>query len=54
VREPQGGAHRNPKGMAVRLKAIILNQLDELETLDTDTLLENRYQRLRGYGAYTG
>jgi acetyl-CoA carboxylase carboxyl transferase subunit alpha len=40
--------------MAVRLKAIILNQLDELDALDTDTLLANRYERLRGYGAYTG
>jgi acetyl-CoA carboxylase carboxyl transferase subunit alpha len=54
VREPLGGAHRNPKGMAIRLKAIILNQLDELDAVDTDTLLENRYQRLRGYGAYAG
>jgi acetyl-CoA carboxylase carboxyl transferase subunit alpha len=54
VREPLGGAHRNPRGMAVRLKAIILNQLDELGALDTSTLLERRYDRLRGYGAFTG
>jgi acetyl-CoA carboxylase carboxyl transferase subunit alpha len=54
VREPLGGAHRNPRGMAVRLKAIILNQLDELDTHDTPTLLERRYERLRGYGAFTG
>ena len=30
VREPLGGAHRNPRSMAVRLKAVLLNQLDEL------------------------
>ncbi|MEO6687703.1 MAG: acetyl-CoA carboxylase carboxyltransferase subunit alpha [Dokdonella sp.] len=54
VREPFGGAHRNPRGMAVRLKAVILNQLDELEALDTPILLERRYDRLRGYGAFTG
>jgi acetyl-CoA carboxylase carboxyl transferase subunit alpha len=54
VREPLGGAHRNPRGMAVRLKAVILNQLDELEALETQTLLERRYERLRGYGAFTG
>ncbi|MEO5560623.1 MAG: acetyl-CoA carboxylase carboxyltransferase subunit alpha [Dokdonella sp.] len=54
VREPLGGAHRNPRGMAVRLKAIILNQLDKLEALGTPTLLERRYDRLRSYGAFTG
>jgi len=53
VREPLGGAHRNPHSMAVRLKAVLLNQLDELEALPIDELLEQRYQRLRGYGAYT-
>ena len=54
VREPLGGAHRNPRSMAIRLKAVLLNQLDELEQLDTATLLDRRYQRLRGYGAFTG
>src|SRR5699024_5643664 len=29
VREPLGGAHRNPHSMAVRLKAVILNQIDQ-------------------------
>ncbi|MBO9662947.1 acetyl-CoA carboxylase carboxyltransferase subunit alpha [Dokdonella sp.] len=52
VREPLGGAHRNPKGMAVRLKAVLLNQLDELQALDEKTLLEQRYQRLRRHGAF--
>jgi acetyl-CoA carboxylase carboxyl transferase subunit alpha len=52
VREPLGGAHRNPRGMAVRLKAVLLNQLDELAGIDVDALLERRYQRLRGYGAF--
>lgn len=52
IREPVGGAHRNPRSMAIRLKTVLLNQLDELGQLDTDTLLEQRYRRLRGYGAY--
>jgi acetyl-CoA carboxylase carboxyl transferase subunit alpha len=52
VREPLGGAHRNPHSMAVRLKAVLLKQLDELEALPIEGLLERRYQRLRGYGAY--
>ena len=54
IREPLGGAHRNPRGMAIRLKAILLNQLDELEKLDDATLLDRRYERLRGYGAFIG
>ena len=53
VREPLGGAHRNPQSMATRLKAVLLNQLDELEALSTEELLERRYRRLRGYGAFT-
>ncbi|MBN8728501.1 MAG: acetyl-CoA carboxylase carboxyltransferase subunit alpha [Xanthomonadales bacterium] len=52
IREPLGGAHRNPRGMAVRLKAVLLNQLEELDRLDTQGLLERRYQRLRRYGAF--
>lgn len=52
VREPIGGAHRNPKQMATRLKAVLINELDALEGVPTDELLQRRYERLRGYGAY--
>jgi acetyl-CoA carboxylase carboxyl transferase subunit alpha len=52
IREPIGGAHRNPTQMAKRLKAVLLNELDVLEALPTDELLQKRYERLRGYGAY--
>ncbi|PKM03363.1 MAG: acetyl-CoA carboxylase carboxyl transferase subunit alpha, partial [Gammaproteobacteria bacterium HGW-Gammaproteobacteria-5] len=52
IREPIGGAHRNPKSMAIRLKAVLLNELAALEALDPDSRLQRRYQRLRGYGAY--
>ena len=52
VREPIGGAHRNPRQMATRLKAVLLNELDALEQLPMEELLNQRYQRLRGYGAY--
>lgn len=52
VREPIGGAHRNPKQTAIRLKAVLLNELDALETLPVADLLERRYRRLRSYGAY--
>ncbi|WP_028917851.1 acetyl-CoA carboxylase carboxyltransferase subunit alpha [Pseudoxanthomonas sp. J35] len=52
VREPTGGAHRNPKQMARRLKAVLLNELDALEKIPTDELVQRRYKRLHGYGAY--
>ncbi|MBV2208029.1 MAG: acetyl-CoA carboxylase carboxyltransferase subunit alpha [Thermomonas sp.] len=52
VREPTGGAHRNPLQMAKRLKAVLLNELDALEQLPLEQLLQRRYQRLRSYGAY--
>ena len=52
VREPLGGAHRNPQAMAVRLKAVLLNQLETLDRIEMPSLLEQRYQRLRGHGAY--
>ena len=52
VREPIGGAHRNPRQMATRLKAVLMNELDALDQLPTADLLERRYQRLRSYGAY--
>jgi acetyl-CoA carboxylase carboxyl transferase subunit alpha len=52
VREPLGGAHRNAHSMAIRLKAVLLNELDRLEAMNVSDLLAQRYQRLRGYGAY--
>jgi acetyl-CoA carboxylase carboxyl transferase subunit alpha len=52
IREPIGGAHRNPTQMARRLKAVLMNELDTLQQLPTDELLQRRYERLRGYGAY--
>ncbi|ALN92291.1 MULTISPECIES: acetyl-CoA carboxylase carboxyltransferase subunit alpha [Lysobacter] len=52
VREPIGGAHRNPKQMATRLKAVLINEIDALENVPADELLQRRYERLRGYGAY--
>jgi len=52
VREPLGGAHRDPADMAQRLKSTLLAQLDQLERIDVHTLLEQRYQRLRSYGRF--
>ena len=50
VEEPLGGAHRNVELMAQRLKDRIKQDLAALRPLDSDQLLEQRYQRLLGYG----
>ena len=50
VEEPLGGAHRNVELMAQRLKDRIKQDLEVLRSLDSDQLLEQRYQRLLGYG----
>ncbi|HTI95970.1 MAG TPA: acetyl-CoA carboxylase carboxyltransferase subunit alpha [Rudaea sp.] len=52
VREPLGGAHRDPHAIAIRLKAVLRNQLDELERNDRAGLVGERYKRLRRYGAF--
>ena len=52
VREPLGGAHRDPHAIAVRLKAVVLNQLADVERDDSATMLAQRYKRLRRYGAF--
>ncbi|WP_058834307.1 acetyl-CoA carboxylase carboxyltransferase subunit alpha [Luteimonas abyssi] len=52
IREPIGGAHRNPRQTAIRLKSVLLNELESLDALPTTELLDRRYRRLRGYGAY--
>jgi acetyl-CoA carboxylase carboxyl transferase subunit alpha len=52
VKEPLGGAHRDPKAMASHLKAVLVGQLDMLERVDPATLVAQRYERLRRYGAF--
>ncbi len=52
VKEPLGGAHRDPQEMANRLKQTLLAQLDQLERIEPPALLDRRYERLRGYGRF--
>jgi acetyl-CoA carboxylase carboxyl transferase subunit alpha len=51
ISEPLGGAHRDPAGMAEILRKELGKQLAMLRKLDTEQLLERRYQRLMSYGA---
>ncbi|HVN42534.1 MAG TPA: acetyl-CoA carboxylase carboxyltransferase subunit alpha [Steroidobacteraceae bacterium] len=52
LKEPLGGAHRDPQAMAETLKAALLRALDELGSLGPEALIERRYARLRGQGVY--
>ena len=51
IPEPLGGAHRDMKGIADRLKTELLGQVDRLNRMDMDELLERRYRRLMSHGA---
>ncbi|TAA43774.1 acetyl-CoA carboxylase carboxyl transferase subunit alpha [Corallincola spongiicola] len=50
LEEPMGGAHRHTDKMAETMKAKLLSDLATLKGLTTEQLLEQRYQRLMGYG----
>ena len=52
IREPLGGAHRDPQAMADALKAALLQHLEVVEALSDDELLARRYERLRNQGVY--
>ena len=52
VKEPLGGAHRDPAAMAQTLKTTLMAELAKLEGLSKDALLDRRYARLRKYGAF--
>ena len=51
IMEPLGGAHRNVDEMAERIRTHVSAQLERLCAIDTQTLVESRYQRLMAYGA---
>ncbi|WP_074013021.1 acetyl-CoA carboxylase carboxyl transferase subunit alpha [Candidatus Sodalis sp. SoCistrobi] len=50
VPEPLGGAHRDVPAIAASLKAQLLDDLAELDGLNTEELLNRRYHRLMNYG----
>ncbi len=53
VKEPLGGAHRDPQMMSDNLKDVLLRHLAELQQRSPEQLLEMRHARLRGYGVYS-
>lgn len=52
IPEPLGGAHKDPEKVAAQVGDCLAAQLEELENLTTDSLLEDRYQRLLSCGEF--
>jgi len=52
LREPLGGAHRDPQATGEALQAALLKYLGQVEALSADELVAQRYARLRGQGVY--
>jgi len=52
IAEPLGGAHRDPKQMAVMLKRALADSLRQFQGLKTKDLLAARHARLLAYGKF--
>jgi acetyl-CoA carboxylase carboxyl transferase subunit alpha len=52
LKEPLGGAHRDPRGMAESLKEVVERYLKELESIDIEELLNIRYEKFRKMGTF--
>ncbi len=52
LREPLGGAHRDPRGMADGLNTALSSTLRDLEVLDAAELIKQRHSRLQSFGRF--
>lgn len=52
IEEPRGAAHRDPAQMAANIKLAVLEELEVLQSLDMESLLKQRYERLMSFGRY--
>jgi len=50
--EPLGAAHRDPQATAEVIRNAVLKHLQDLDSRDIDTLLEQRQARLAGFGQF--
>ena len=51
LKEPLGGAHRNPDQAALTLKKSIISNLEKFKSYSIDNLLDRRYKRILNYGS---
>ena len=52
MKEPAGGAQKDHKAACAAVKSAVLKALAELKKLDSDELLETRYDKLRALGNF--
>jgi len=52
IKEPLGGAHRDPHEVADIIKAVLKNDLAELKRIPTEKLVEMRYDKFRAIGVF--
>lgn len=52
IKEPLGGAHRDPAVAAASLEKYIVDTLRDLKRVRPDTLIKRRYKRLRDLGSF--
>jgi len=52
VSEPEGGAHTNHAEMAATLKAALIRNLEDLQSMSPDELLNARYAKFRSMGVF--
>jgi acetyl-CoA carboxylase carboxyl transferase subunit alpha len=52
IAEPPGGAHEDPAETALRIRTVVLEQLDALSRIPVDELVDARYRRFRSLGAF--
>jgi len=53
IPEPPGGAHRDPVGTAANIKAYLMKALHELDGMDPEVLLAQRFEKFRAMGRFT-
>jgi acetyl-CoA carboxylase carboxyl transferase alpha subunit len=51
IPEPEGGAHSDHQATAANVRTALVSSLSELVELDSQELLEKRYERFRKFGA---
>jgi acetyl-CoA carboxylase carboxyl transferase subunit alpha len=53
IKEPAGGAHRYPDQAIQKVKDAITNSLNQLKVMDTDLMMEKRFEKFRQMGNTT-
>jgi acetyl-CoA carboxylase carboxyl transferase subunit alpha len=54
VKEPLGGAHRDPEALMANMKTAINTKIKQLQAMPVDELVKRRQKRLLDYGAFEG